>query len=148
MLARPALLPDTPRRDALHAAALPAARGARARTLPEQVLQPHRRAARALEQAAIPDAPPPEVADDRAGDAARGACAALGEEVDADHDEGEVAHGEGDHAEEGGHRGGGRELGGEVDERHEPGARVHEGLEGEVQELRGLSVSAVRLRRC
>lgn len=119
---------------------------ARARALPQEVLQPHRRRARALEEAAVPDAPPPEVADDGAGDAARGARAALGEEVDADHDEGQVAHGEGDHAEEGGGRGGGRELGGEVDERHEPGARVHEGLEGKIEELRRVVSESERLQ--
>lgn len=103
--------------------------------LPEPPAQPRRRRTCSPERAGVKDSPPPEVADDSPRDADGSGAGAAHEEVHADEHVGKVDDGEGDEPEEGclGPRWG--EPGGDVGERQEERAGVHEGAEGDIETL-------------
>lgn len=82
-----------------------------------------------------PEAPPPEMAGGKAGDAGSDCGGAVVEEVDGEEDVGEVCDGEGDHAEEGGLGAGWGEVGVEVCEGEGELAAVEDGAEWAVEEL-------------
>ena len=117
----------------MHAAHVHGARNAS--SLAHQRPQPRRRASPGPKRISVPDAPPPEVTDDRAGRAHRGGLRAGLQEVDGDEEVGEVDDGEREEPEEGRLRTGRGERGGEIDEHHEERARVYESFEGAIYAL-------------
>lgn len=104
--------------------------------LAQRAREPPWRCAPRPDRTCIPDAPPPEVADDRAGRAHCGSLGAGLQEVDGDEEVGEVDDGEREEPEEGRLRAGRGERGGEIDEHHEERARVYERFEGAIYALR------------
>lgn len=83
----------------------------------------------------MPDAPPPEVADDCPRDADRRCRRTAHEEVHRHEDVREVLRGDGDESEEGRLRPRWSERGGHVGERDEECACVHIGAKGDVEGL-------------
>lgn len=111
------------------------ARRASTSRLPEPPAQPRWRRARSPEGASVKDGPPPEVTDDSAGDADGCGAGAAYEEVHADEHVGKVDDGEGDESEEGRLGPGWGEPGGDVGERQEERAGVHECAERNIEAL-------------
>lgn len=107
----------------------------RSPTLSEPRTQPRRGCSHVPERARVKHTPPPEVADDGPRNADGGRAGAAHEEVHADEHVREVEDGEGDEPEEGRLRPGWCEPRGDVGEREEERAGVHEGAEGDVKAL-------------